>query len=433
MFELSIKEKAVLFGIDLSAGDDGNSLNEAEISLSELERLADTAGVETAAKVIQKRKAPNVSTYIGIGKIEEIAAFCKLNEISLIICDDELTGSQIKNIEDLLDIKVIDRTMLILDIFASRAQSAEGRLQVELAQLRYRLPRLQGFGNDLSRLGGGIGTRGPGESKLETDRRHIRRKIKFLEDALEEVAKRRELSRKKRQKDSIPTIALVGYTNAGKSSLMNALCGSEVFVEDKLFATLDTTIRKIQTDSGEDILLIDTVGFIRKLPHTLIDAFKSTLEESLNADLILQVVDSSDPEAENHIKITETLLSELGAGEKTMFTVFNKSDLIPVIDPSVTTHSVSELSSTQELKKIPVYTVSAKTGAGLSELLEACKKYFGIKKSFTLLIPYTDGKIIDNLYKNHKITESEHKEDGVVIKVLLDESAEKQYAKYIIK
>ncbi|MDF2686078.1 MAG: GTP-binding protein HflX, partial [Clostridia bacterium] len=311
-------------------------------------------------------------------------------------------------------------------------ESAEGRLQVELAQLHYRLPRLQGLGTELSRLGGGIGTRGPGESKLETDRRHIRRKINFLEDTLEEVAKRRELSRRKRQKDNVPTIALVGYTNAGKSSLMNALCGSEVYVENKLFATLDTTIRKIITDSGEDILLIDTVGFIRKLPHTLIDAFKSTLEESLNADLILQVVDSSDSEAENHIKITETLLSELGAEGKTIYTVFNKCDLIPIINPASTAHSVNELISMQEVKKIPVYPVSAKTGEGLNELIEACKRFFGIKKLLTLLIPYSDGKIIDNLYKSYKVTESEHKEDGVVIKVLLDESAERQYKKYIL-
>ncbi|MBQ7014579.1 MAG: GTPase HflX [Clostridia bacterium] len=359
----NIKEKAVLIAVQTK----DVSEEEAELSIAELGRLVETAGAEPCVSVIQKRENFDVASYIGRGKALEIAEICKNNEITLAVIDDEISGSQAKNLEDLLDVRVVDRTMLILDIFAARAKTAEGRLQVELAQLKYLLPRLIGLGKSLSRLGGGIGTRGPGETKLETDRRHIRRKINSLEEQLEKVEQRRLQARRRRDKNAVPSVALVGYTNAGKSSLMNVLCCSnEVYVEDKLFATLDSTTRKMVFPEypKSNILLTDTVGFIRKLPHTLVEAFKSTLEEATSADLLLHVVDSSDAELSSHIETVTGILNELGIEHKPVWLVMNKNDRL-VGDREI---EASAVMAANRLNGIKVFSVSAKTGKGIAEL-----------------------------------------------------------------
>ncbi len=366
-----IIEKAVLIAVQTK----DVSEEEAELSIAELGRLVETAGAEPCISVIQKRENFDVASYIGRGKAQEIAEICKNNEITLAVVDDEISGSQAKNLEDLLDVRVIDRTMLILDIFAARAKTAEGRLQVELAQLKYLLPRLIGLGKSLSRLGGGIGTRGPGETKLETDRRHIRRKINSLEEQLEKVEQRRLQARRRRDKNAVPSVALVGYTNAGKSSLMNVLCCSEeVYVEDKLFATLDSTTRKMVFPEfpKSNILLTDTVGFIRKLPHTLVDAFKSTLEEATSADILLHVVDSSDAELSSHIDTVNGILNELGIEHKPVWLVMNKNDRLSG-DREI---EASAVMASNRLNGMKVFSVSAKTGKGIAELRDCIRGNF---------------------------------------------------------
>ena len=315
-------ETAVLVGVDLGEYD-------CEASLDELEELAKTAGAEVEARVTQRRETPDSATFIGSGRLKEIKNFCADNDVDLLIFDSELTPSQQRNIEDITDVRVVDRTQLILDIFAARARSGEGKLQVELAQLKYLLPRLGGKGTSMSRLGGGIGTRGPGETKLESDRRHIRRRIKNLEDGLEALSRRRKLARERREKDEVETVAIVGYTNAGKSTLMNALTQAGVLAEDKLFATLDPTSRALTLPDGRRVMLIDTVGFIRRLPHGLVEAFKSTLEEAASATLILNVCDASSPDCAEHLEVTNRLLEELGCKGKPIIAVFNKCDAAP--------------------------------------------------------------------------------------------------------
>ena len=340
--------RAILAGVDTGEYD-------AEISMDELEELAETAGAVTVCRIIQKRPAIESATILGEGKIEELSAAAKDLDAQLIIFDMELSSSQIRNIEDITSVRVIDCTMLILDIFAGRAVTNEGKLQVELAQLKYRLPRLMGIGTSLSRLGGGIGTRGPGETQLETDRRHIRRRIDKLSDELKELEKRRDLSRRRRKKDSICVGAIVGYTNAGKSTLLNALTGAGVLAEDKLFATLDLTSRAIELPDGRSLTLVDTVGLIRRLPHHLVEAFKSTLEEAASADIILHVCDASDPEAREKAQTTLSLLSELGCGEIPVITVLNKCDKLDYeLPPAENT-----------------VMISAKNGTGFDELLKA--------------------------------------------------------------
>ena len=311
------KEKAVLVCVDMG-------LYDAESSLDELEELARTAGAEVAARVTQKRDKPDSAYYIGTGRLDELKTFCEENECDLIIFDSELTPSQLRNVEDYTDVRVIDRTTLILDIFAGRARTNEGKLQVELAQLKYSLPRLSGKGIQLSRLGGGIGTRGPGETKLESDRRHIRRRIASLTQELEKVESRRNDLRKRRKKDGIPTVAIVGYTNAGKSTLMNALTNAGVLAEDKLFATLDPTARGLDLPDGRRVMLVDTVGLVRRLPHHLVEAFKSTLEEAVVADVILNVCDASSDECAEHLRVTDDLLQSLGCMGKPIISVMNK-------------------------------------------------------------------------------------------------------------
>ena len=318
-----IQERVILVGVQTDIGDD------VETSLDELQELAETAGAETAAKVIQNREAVHPGTYIGKGKIQEVKNLLTALDANGIICDDELSPSQLNNLERELECKVMDRTLLILDIFAGRAVTSEGKIQVELAQLRYRSARLVGLRDSLSRLGGGIGTRGPGEKKLETDRRLIRTRISALKAELVQVEKHRELIRGSRSKGRLKTAAIVGYTNAGKSTLLNTLTGAGVQAEDKLFATLDPTTRVMDLDDGQQILLTDTVGFIRKLPHHLVEAFKSTLEEAKYADYIIHVVDASNPRAETQMQVVYETLKELGVSGKKIITLLNKQDLVP--------------------------------------------------------------------------------------------------------
>lgn len=320
------KSRAILVGV--STGED------ISYSMQELEGLAEAAGVEILAQMVQNVEKINAGTYIGTGKLQELKEACAAMEADLVIFNDELSGMQLRNIEDCVDVKVIDRTILILDIFASRATSAEGKLQVELAQLSYRLPRLLGFGKSLSRLGGGIGTRGPGETKLETDRRHIQRRMDDIKASIKDLSSNRSVQRAKREKSEIPVVALVGYTNSGKSSVMNRMLSEndkddkKVFEKNMLFATLDTAQRLITLDDRHSFILVDTVGFVSKLPHTLIEAFKSTLEEAVRADLLVQVVDASYDQKEFYIDVTNSVLKELHADAKPMITAFNKCDLL---------------------------------------------------------------------------------------------------------
>lgn len=366
-----IIEKAVLIAVQTKECSE----NETELSVNELRRLTETAGAEPLISIIQKKDSFDPSTYIGKGKAQELAEICKQNDITLAVTDDEISGSQAKNLSELLGVKVIDRTMLILDIFALRAKSAEGRLQVELAQLKYLMPRLIGFGKTMSRLGGGIGTRGPGETKLETDKRHIRRRIKTLEEKLEKTERERLLSRKRRSKNGVATVALVGYTNAGKSSVMNKLCCSdEVYVEDKLFATLDSTTRKMVFSefSQRPVLLTDTVGFIRKLPHALIEAFKSTLEEATSAQLLLHVIDSADEALSSHIEIVNKILLELGINLNNVWMVMNKSDKICENNRA----SYEAVFASYKNNGEEILEISTKTNEGMENLRNKIKEYF---------------------------------------------------------
>ena len=405
-------ESALLVGVD--SGDFG-----CEESLSELAELAKTAGAEVQAKVTQKREKPDAATYIGSGRLEEIKDFCRDNETDLLIFDTELTPSQQRNIEDITGIRVIDRTELILDIFAARARSGEGKLQVELAQLKYSLPRLGGKGTSLSRLGGGIGTRGPGETKLETDRRHIRRRIKSLEDDLEALSKRRRIARARREKDGTQTVAIVGYTNAGKSTLMNTLTQAGVLAEDKLFATLDPTARALTLPDGRRVMLIDTVGFIRRLPHGLVEAFKSTLEEAATATLILNVCDASSPECAEHLDVTNRLLDELGCSGKPIIAVFNKCDVAP---------DIGWLSAGLRSVKI-----SALSGEGLDLLLEEIVKALPpTRKKVSLLLPYSMGSDAALLRSDGAVEKEEYREDGLFMTVTADINLLDKYKDYIV-
>ncbi|MBO6303185.1 MAG: GTPase HflX [Ruminiclostridium sp.] len=396
----NIKEpvRAILAALDTGEYD-------AESSMDELEELARTAEAEVAARVIQKRPSADAATVLGEGKIQELAELAESLGAGLVIFDTELTASEIRNIEDIVNVRVIDRTMLILDIFAARAVSNEGKLQVELAQLRYRLPRLMGIGRSLSRLGGGIGTRGPGEKQLETDRRHIRHRIEKLEADLKELEARRSFSRSRRRKDNVLTAAIVGYTNAGKSTLLNRLTDAGVLAEDKLFATLDLTSRAIELPDGRSVTLIDTVGLIRRLPHHLVEAFRSTLEEAANADIILHVSDISDPEAREKTLTTEKLLAEHGCGEIPVIHVLNKCDTVD--------YNIPEDDTT--------VCISAKSGQGIERLLELVAKNLPESaKRMKLLVPYSDAGFIAEIRALGKVLSEEYTEDGIAVDALVD-------------
>lgn len=405
-------EKAVLIAVDTGEYD-------CDISLDELEELAETAGAEVVGRMSQKRDKPDSGTFLGSGRLEELGDFCKNNEVDLVIADSELAPAQLRNIEKATDVRVIDRTTLILDIFAERARSNEGKLQVELAQLRYSLPRLMGQGTKLSRLGGGIGTRGPGETKLESDRRHIRRRIKALEDEFDALEKRRSLARARREKDGVETVVIVGYTNAGKSTLMNTLTEAGVLAQDKLFATLDPTSRALVLPDGRRVMLIDTVGFIRRLPHHLVEAFKSTLEEAVCAKVILNVCDASDPECAEHLKVTNDLLEELGCSGKPIIPVFNKCDL-PQADEAA--------------MRLPgAVNISALEGKGLDELLDAVARALPpTRAKAKLLIPYSDGAAAAALRKDGIITVEDYRADGLYLELTADVSLIDRYQDYCV-
>jgi len=411
-------ERVILIGIDYNDNE-----YSAESCLDELEELTKTAGAVCVGKMLQKREGIHRAHYFGKGKLEELKAYINETNATGIICDDELTANQIKNMEQILETKIMNRTLLILDIFASRAHSAEGKVQVELAQLKYNLSHLVGQGKALSRLGGGIGTRGPGEKKLETDRRNISDRIAELNRELKEIEKHRQTIREKRRKNKIPVIALAGYTNAGKSTLMNTLTNAGVLAEDKLFATLDTTTRKIKLPSGGEYLFTDTVGFIQKLPHNLIKAFKATLEEVRYSDIILHIVDSSSSAKEQHIKVVYETLKELGCEEKPIITVFNKIDKENI-----------EMPLPKDSRALETQKISAKYGKGTDELLEKIENVIkSFKKPISLLIPYTKGAIINYIHGNCEISESKNREEGYFFKIHADNEAENRLKEFIIQ
>lgn len=413
-----IKSKAIL----VSIVTDGDS-DEAEISLQELARLLDTAGGEVFATVVQNKSTPDPRTLIGKGKVAEISELCENNDVKLVIFDEELSPAQIRNLEEDIGngVNVIDRSMLILDIFALHATSGEGKLQVELAQLKYTAPRLIGKGAELSRLGGGIGTRGPGESKLESDRRHIKRRIVALEEELEKLANTRKTMRAARDRSGLRKIAIVGYTNAGKSTLLNRLTDAGILAEDKLFATLDPTTRKFELPSGETVLLTDTVGFIRKLPHHLVNAFRSTLDEAVYSDIIMILADASDPEYLSQLECTEKTLEDLGAGDKPTIYVFNKCDKgtfdNPVID------------RTRERENI--VHISAKTGEGCDRLAEMLMKIVGNgKTSVVFKIPNCEQGSLNRLYRDAVVEEVEYGEEYVTVRATVDSKVRGMLKKY---
>ena len=393
-----LEERVILIGVQTAADEN------VEVSLDELEELASTAGAVTVGKVIQNREAVHPGTYIGKGKIEEVRALVYALNATGVICDDELSPAQLNNLERELDCKVMDRTLLILDIFAARAVTSEGKIQVELAQLRYRAARLVGLRESLSRLGGGIGTRGPGEKKLETDRRLIRTRISALKQELVQVEKHRELIRSGRARGNMKTVAIVGYTNAGKSTLLNELTGSEVLSEDKLFATLDPTTRLLNLQDGQQILLTDTVGFIHKLPHHLIEAFKSTLEEAKYADYIIHVVDSSNPQAEMQMHVVYETLREQGVMGKKIITLFNKQDV-----PGACV--LRDFKSDYSLK------ISARTGQGLEELGELLARLLAEDQIYMeRIFPYQEAGKIQLIREYGQLLSEEYTETGILVK-----------------
>ena len=410
-------ERVILVGVATSDNDD------TEVSMKELAELVKTAGAETLATVIQNREARHPGTYVGKGKIEEIRELCEQLGATGIICDDELSPAQMKNLEDELDCKVMDRTMLILDIFAQHAQTKEGKLQVELAQLKYRATRLIGRHRELSRvgggsfgggagasagMGGGIGTRGPGEKKLEMDRRLIKDRIAQLNREIADVKKNREVARSLRERNPVPVVAIVGYTNAGKSTLLNTLTDAGILAEDKLFATLDPTTRGLALESGQQVLFTDTVGFIRKLPHHLIDAFRSTLEEAKYADLILHVVDVSNPDVDAQMHIVYETLRDLGIQDKTIITAFNKQDLLPAEQ------------TMKDLKADYTVKISAKHRRGIEELLGIVEQILREQKKYVeCVVPYAQAGVLQQIRKYGQLLSEEYTETGIAIQAYI--------------
>ncbi len=413
MKEQNVSQSAILVGIAKNSSE----VPECEESLSELERLLETAGGRAFAKVIQIKDSFDARTCIGSGKVKEISDICEANSIELIVFDFELSPAQIRNLEDDTKVRVIDRTMLILDIFALHAVSGEGKMQVELAQLKYTIPRLIGKGTELSRQEGRIGTRGPGESKLETDRRHVHRRIASIEAQIAEMEKNRMVMRSARDRSRMAKIAIVGYTNAGKSTLLNFLTDAGVLSEDKLFATLDPTTRRLTLPEGETVLLTDTVGLIRNLPHHLIKAFKSTLDEASYADILMIVIDHSDPSHEEHLKVTQGLLMDLNAAGKPTIYVYNKCDKSDAPKPK---------------KENSVY-ISAKSGEGIDELLSLIEKTIKEgQKSVELLLPYNKSALLNSLYNIATVENLEYKDDGISLLATFKENIPHSYEEFIV-
>ena len=397
-----VEEKVILVGVSFQEGDD------TEDSLLELAELVKTAGAAVVGTAIQNRDSIHPGTYVGTGKLQEIRQMIEEFGATGIVCDDELSPAQIRNMEDVLDTKVMDRTLIILDIFAARASTSEGKIQVELAQLKYRLSRLVGLGTSLSRLGGGIGTRGPGEKKLEMDRRLIKSRIAQLNRELAEVRKHREVTRGQRNRNQTKVAAIVGYTNAGKSTLLNHLTNAEVLEEDKLFATLDPTTRNLKLDSGQEILLTDTVGFIRKLPHHLVEAFKSTLEEAKYADMIIHVVDASNPQKDKQMHIVYETLEMLGVKDKKIVTLFNKLD------------KVEEAEQLHDFKADKNLRISARTGEGLAELKEVLEEILREdKRLLEGIFPYEQGGQLTVIRKYGELLEEDYRDNGIYVKAFV--------------
>ena len=408
---------AILAGIQLR--------EDISYSMEELAGLAEADGVTVAGQMIQSLERPNTATLIGKGKVEELAELCRNMEADMVIFNDELSGVQLRNLEEALEVRVIDRTILILDIFADRAVSREGKLQVELAQLQYRMPRLTGFGRSLSRLGGGIGTRGPGEKKLETDRRHIAGRIDDIKAELARIGKTRQVQRSGREKSQIPVVALMGYTNSGKSAIMNRLLqlsereDKTVSSQDMLFATLDTQHRKITLEQGSEFILIDTVGFVSRLPHSLVEAFKSTLEEVRYADLPIHVVDSSYENRDFYMEVTNKVIEQIGAGDKDQIVAYNKMDIAKSVPLDVSGHEA-------------VY-LSAKTGENVNVLVEKIReKIFGGRVEMTLLIPYQRGDITSYLCENAQIFSMEYEEEGTLLHGKLEREDALRYGSFAV-
>lgn len=402
--------RALLVSVDTGKFD-------AQASMDELCELVESAGAEPVLTVVQKLDRPETATFVGSGKLAEIKDVCSAQEIDLIVCDSELSPTQIKTLEAETDVRTIDRTTLILDIFALRANSREGKLQVELAQLKHLLPRLTGKGVALSRLGGGIGTRGPGETKLETDRRHIHRRMETLKEQLRDVENHRSRLRTRREKDGVITVAIVGYTNAGKSTLMNYLTDAGVLAQNKLFATLDPTSRALKLPSGVTVMLIDTVGLVRRLPHGLVEAFKSTLEEAALSDVILNVCDASSPEAQVHMKVTEDLLSELGCGDTPVITVFNKCDRLSALDIAPDSERVVH--------------ISAKNGQGIDRLLERIEANLPVSlRRVSLLLPFTAAGLQNEIRQKGTLLSEEYTAEGIRTEAVVDEALYRKVAEY---
>ena len=403
-------ERVLLVSVDTGEFD-------AEVSLAELAELVSTAGGEVVDVATQKKESPDKATCLGSGRAEEIARQCEAEDIDLVVMDRELSPTQLRNLEEIFPCRLIDRTMLILDIFAGRARSAEGRLQVELAQLQYMLPRLTGQGATLSRQGGGIGTRGPGETKLESDKRHIRRRLAAIREQLEKVESQRKLRRERRRKDGIPTVALVGYTNAGKSTLLNHLTDAGVLAEDKLFATLDPTARALRLPDGREVMLVDTVGFVRRLPHQLVRAFHSTLEEAVEADVILNICDASSPHAAEHLQVTGDLLAELGCGETPVLRVMNKCDLAPEIGDNPNHIRISALS-----------------GDGVDKLLEAVAEALPPdRKKVKLLLPFSKGALAEQCRRDGQVEYEEYVPEGLAMTVILGARLLAETEEYVVE
>lgn len=413
-------ERAALISLEFGKQE---GLWSAEDSLEELKQLAETAGAEVVAKFQQKRPKPDPGFFIGRGKVRDLALFAQQEDIDICIFDDELSPAQQRNLEQAIGVKVLDRTALILDIFAQRAQTREGKLQVELAQLQYTLPRIMGQGLALSRLGGGIGTRGPGETKLETDRRVIRDRIAYIKSCIGKVQSVRELHRHQRNRSNVPIVSLVGYTNAGKSTLLNTLTHADVYAQDQLFATLDPTTRQLDLPDKRQAILTDTVGFIQRLPHQLIAAFKSTLEETLEADLLLHVIDVSHPLYKEQCQAVYKVLEEVGAKDRPIISVYNKIDMLP---------EGSALAEQLALQPDTV-CISAKEGIGLDALLQMVAGHLEMKSmDLELLFPYTDSASAARMHELGTVLEQDYREDGVYMKVRLDTEEAKRWEKYCI-
>ena len=411
------QERAVLVGLNADCFKKDQTATDE--TLEELEALLETAGGFCTGKILQNRHTPDSHSFIGEGKAQEVRMLVEFTEATMVIFDNELSPGHIRALEEILGVTVLDRSALILDIFAQRAKTKEGRLQVELAQYKYLLPRLSGMGKSLSRQGGGIGTRGPGETKLESDRRHIRERINRLQNELEQVRQVRGVQRERRMKNSVPVVAIVGYTNAGKSTLLNKLTGAGIPANNRLFDTLDTTSRQLTVSDNLDVILSDTVGFIAKLPHHLVDAFRATLEELEYADLLLHVIDSSDPNREEHIEVVDRLIGKLAKPGTKVLRCYNKADLV----------SAEDIPIGEDVVKM-----SAATGMGMEELLSAIEAALGHSRHHvTVLLPYSMGGMVETLHQNAQVLNTEYTGDGIEVETIVDPILYGRLKEYIVK